>query len=362
LKERKLEPHLTVTEILSTLIGSDLACKVISYEESYEMLCDEIRSEKLSAEQQQKLNVDILQLNTGKRISDELINAICEKKIRTLDDDHFIGKCPFAVRVVMDSFLSRLKSDPNIKHNLEDRLGSLNQTIPERWQKFIGEQKSEPAIETIGQNKDFKLTFYRVNKTWRIGFSEIKNIPHTKGLFYYQYLFFNPNKYFSGLDLNILGNKQDLNYLAGSNLVDDGPGYDGNNQKYGTTYYQSTQGSEANMDSDGLKKELKERWYAYKQSEEEGSFDVDILKNEYDELKKIYNSLYDMAGELRDDAAPQKKAIKAVAKNLKTAKENILEHLPELEKLLKDVKTGNSFGYVPTNSDKPIEVITEDQK
>ncbi len=69
-----------------------------------------------------------------------------------------------------------------------------------------------------------------------------------------------------------------------------------------------------------------------------------------------------MAGELRDDAAPQKKAIKAVAKNLKTAKENILEHLPELEELLKDVKTGNSFSYVPTNSDKPIEVITEDQK
>jgi hypothetical protein len=191
LKERKLEPHLTVTEILSTLIGSDLACKVISYEESYEMLCDEIRSEKLSAEQQQKLNVDILQLNTGKRISDELINAICEKKIRTLDDDHFIGKCPFAVRVVMDSFLSRLKSDPNIKHNLEDRLGSLNQTIPERWQKFIGEQKSEPEPVNELRETDGKLKSKNSFKpdghdNWRITFmgKELGLVRDTDGMQY----------------------------------------------------------------------------------------------------------------------------------------------------------------------------------
>ena len=64
-------------------------------------------------------------------------------------------------------------------------------------------------------------------------------------------------------------------------------------------------------------------------------------------------------GKVRDDFSPKNKAIKAVAKNLKKAKDNILEYLPELKELLKDVKTGNLFGYIPSNPDKPIKIIIE---
>ena len=77
------------------------------------------------------------------------------------------------------------------------------------------------------------------------------------------------------------------------------------------------------------------------------------------DFKKIYNSLYDNRGKVRDDFSPKNKAIKAVAKNLKKAKDNILEYLPELKELSKDVKTGNLFGYIPSKPDKPIKIIIE---
>ena len=174
---------------------------------------------------------------------------------------------------------------------------------------------------------------------------------------YYQYIFLRPNENYSGLDLNILGNKQDINCLKGTGIIESDPEYKPAQDQ--ETYVND---GKTRKDSDAIKQELKERYHAYKQAEENKSLDLELLKDEYEDLMKTYNSLYDLHGEARDATAPNKKAIKAVAKNLRTAKENILEYLPELAELLKDVKTGNSFGYIPSNPDKPIEIITEHQK
>ena len=84
--------------------------------------------------------------------------------------------------------------------------------------------------------------------------------------------------------------------------------------------------------------------------------------NNFDVFFKIYNSLYDKKGEARDYTLPEEKARKAVSKNLKTAKDNILEYLPELDKLLKDVKTGNLFSYIPSNPDSPVSTIIQQEK
>ena len=215
-----------------------------------------------------------------------------------------------------------------------------------RKEKPLKKLEVAPPTGPAEQKKHNKLTFYRVNKTWLVGLAEIKNIPHTKGMTYYQYLFLNPNKYYPGLDIHILGNKQDINYLKESRIFDD-------DHKYKPPQ------DEEEKDSDALKKELRERYQAYKQAEQDETLDCDLLRGEYEDFKKIYNSLYDNRGKVRDDFSPKNKAIKAVAKNLKKAKDNILEYLPELEELLKDVKTGNLFGYIPSNPDKPIKIIIE---
>jgi hypothetical protein len=209
----------------------------------------------------------------------------------------------------------------------------------------LQERETEPRKH----KQEDALTFYRVNKTWRVGFAETKNVPHTKGMTYYQYLFLNPNKHYSALDIQILGNKQDINYLEESRIFENDPEYQPPQDKL-------------EKDSESLKKELKERYQAYKQAEKDKTLDVDLLKRDFDVFFKIYNSLYDKKGEARDYTLPEEKARKAVSKNLKTAKDNILEYLPELDKLLKDVKTGNLFSYIPSNPDSPVSTIIQQEK
>jgi hypothetical protein len=204
--------------------------------------------------------------------------------------------------------------------------------------------------KTVVRKKEIdRLTFYRVKKTWRIGFSDIKNIDSVKGMAYYQHLFLNPNKFYSALDLQILGNKQDINFLNKTKFLD-------NDSKY------TAPQNEPEIDSISIRKELEERYDAFQKSEGDGSLDVDILEGQYEDLKKIYTSLYDLYGKPRDASQPEEKARKAVSKTLKTAREKILEYLPELEDLFKDVKTGNSFGYTPSKPDKPVGIVIDKQE
>ncbi len=235
----------------------------------------------------------------------------------------------------------------------EERASTANQFI----ELFIGDgtdstsKNSETNIASTNNpiKREDALTFYRVDKTWRVGFAETKNIPHTKGMTYYQHLFLHPNESYSSLDIQILGNKKDINFIKETNIFHDDPKY-------------TPPQDEPEKDSDTIKKELKDRYLTYKRAEDEGSLDVDLLKDEYEDLLKLHNSLYDLHGKARDSKAPEERARKAVAKNLKITRRNIVELLPELEGLLKDIKTGNSPSYTPSNPDKPIKIITRQGK
>jgi hypothetical protein len=123
LKERKLklEQNLTVDEILSKLIGADLTCKVISYQETVDILQDSVNSGEFPEERKRELNAQIQFLNIGQRISEMIIEAINENEIEVFDDDDFIKIHPFRVRVERDSFVAWL-NNPSIKNIMIDRL------------------------------------------------------------------------------------------------------------------------------------------------------------------------------------------------------------------------------------------------
>jgi hypothetical protein len=300
--------------------------------------------------------------NTQLRVIKIIEDGISDGEIKSPDQMGPNGDIEtLEFRIEYESFFAWFRNNPEKTNKIILLLTALDRIFPESWRRIISSGKfaiesQETEAEQVDKKDKCELTFYRVNKTWRVGFGEIKNINHGKGLTYYQYLFLHPNKHFSGLDIQILGNKQDINYLDKSGIMDDELKYTSNKPENDPTYSQPPQDAE---ESDTVKKELGERYSAYIRAEEDGSLDVDLLKTEYEEFLKIYNSLFDNKGKARDDATPQKRAIKAVAKNLKTAKENILEHLPELEELLKDIKTGNSFGYIPSNPDNPISMVTK---
>ncbi len=111
-----------------------------------------------------------------------------------------------------------------------------------------------------------------------------------------------------------------------------------------------------------LKQDLKDAYNALVKAEEENDPGAGLLREEYEELLKHYQSLHDLHGKSRDPSALENKAVKAVAKNLKTAKDNILEYLPELADLMKDIKTGNTYGYFPSQPDKPVKISNKKQK
>jgi hypothetical protein len=200
--------------------------------------------------------------------------------------------------------------------------------------------------ETSGNSRG-GLMFYRAGKTWRVGFEEIKNIPNTKGMFYIQHLLINSQKYFTGLEIQALDGV-DASSISNPGIARDTVGLndDEPHQKEDESSFIS-------------KKDLFEMKTAYEKAEDTNQPDVGLLKAEYEEALKFFQSTHDKYGKPRDETAPQTRAIKAVAKNIRTAKDNILEVFPELSELLEDIKTGNSYGYIPSNPDSPVKIITQ---
>lgn len=203
--------------------------------------------------------------------------------------------------------------------------------------------------ETSGNSRG-GLMFYRAGKTWRVGFEEIKNVPNTKGMLYIQHLLINSQEYFTGLEIQALDGV-DASSISNPGIARDTAGLndDEPHQKEDESSFIS-------------KNNLLEMRNAYEVAEENNQPDAGLLKEEYEETLKSFQSLHDIHGKPRDDTTPQKRATKAVAKNIKTAKDNILEVIPELSELLEDIKTGNSYGYIPSNPDSPVKIITQQAK
>jgi hypothetical protein len=216
------------------------------------------------------------------------------------------------------------------------------------------EQKYSESEPKPASNKN-NLTFYQVNKTWRVGFEEIQNVPNTKGMRYLQTFFLNPNKYYSGLE-TYDSSKVDANSIISADIF----------ERDGKASFRQTEEDINSVEAGGellsLKEDLLEMKRDYEEAKEQRRPDAELLEKEYMEALKFHQSLNDKRGNPRDTSSMEAKAIKAVAKNIKTAKKNILEHLPELSDLLDDIKTGNSYGYIPSSPDNSITIITKKTK
>lgn len=213
------------------------------------------------------------------------------------------------------------------------------------------DEKSKPPTKPDANPEGTrdKLTFYHVGKTWRVGFSELKNVPNTKGMLCYQYLLLNPNIRYSGLDVSRLDGV-DHKMIITPHTPRDSVATEGDKED------QINSVTLNNGKILSVKRDILEMKSACEKAEEESSPDAKLLRDEYEKALSHYTSNHDKYGKPRDNSA-ELKAVKAVAKNLKTAKDNILEVLPELAALLKDIKTGNTFGYIPSNPNKPIKII-----
>jgi hypothetical protein len=228
--------------------------------------------------------------------------------------------------------------------------------------KALQEQEEQPTVKAEEPakirvqekvEKEKGLKFYKTGKTWCFGFNEIKNVPDTKGMRYLQYLFLNPNVFYSGLEIRALDG------VEASSIIKKQKDTCGLNEDDPHQREDEINLIESGGQKFSLKRELLELKEECEKAEEQNLPEAGILRKEYEETLTLNQSLHDRHGKPRDDTAPQNRAIKAVAKNIKTSKDNILEYCPELDELLKDIKTGNQFGYFPSNPDNPVKIITQ---
>jgi len=226
------------------------------------------------------------------------------------------------------------------------------------------------GIEGINQNRDIEsssneitkaeknakaLNFRRNGDTWESGFENVKNIKHSFGMTYIQYLLTRPNKEISCFELELAENRKECSSTTIKFFNND------ENEK------KSDENPSARKSIDRrstdrslyeLKNDLREAKNAADQAEEEGTPDTDFLREEYQQKLKYFEALYDKNGNLREDNIEEDKARKRVSKAIQTAKNKIIHHLPELEEILKHIQLGHYPVFNPPIDSTSIEIIS----
>ena len=261
-------------------------------------------------------------------------------------------------RIDFTSFFLWLKKSPEHLIQINTLLASLDRELPKSWKDMIkiGKDKSESIaegnkVETNYLKDEIKksalheqIIFFRKGSNWTVGNKTIKDIPHSKGMTYIQYLLLQPNKSCPSLNLELLENKMEHLSIG---LI--------NNEKYQTEQIYPT--SEIDASYKTLLKEVLEMKGDFERAVEENPAEANILKEELEKHQYLLNSLYTKEGQLRENMSEEEKSRKRVSKAIKVAKDKISDELPELSELLKEIKAGSSPIYSPSNSDRPVNII-----
>lgn len=251
-----------------------------------------------------------------------------------------------------------------MKEQIVDTLKRQGHQIPSETIELI------ERIEGINQNRDIEsssneiknsekngkeLVFRRNGDTWQVGFENVKNIKHSYGMTYIQYLLTRPNKEISCFELELAENRKEcssttikfFNNDENEKKSDENPSARKSIDRRSTdrSFYE-------------LKNDLRDAKNAVEQAEEEGGLEKDLLQEEYQQKLKYFEALYDKNWNLREDNIEEDKARKRVSKAIQTAKNKIIHHLPELEEILKHIQLGHYPVFNPPIDSTSIEIIS----
>jgi len=252
-----------------------------------------------------------------------------------------------------------------MKEQIVDTLKRQGHQIPSETIELI------ERIEGINQNRDIEsssneiknsekngkeLVFRRNGETWQVGFEDVKNIKHSYGMTYIQFLLSHPNNYFPCLDLELTENRME-DLTSSKKFLSKDEDYNKSDENHGVNKSKEKQDIDESFLK--LKEELLEAKNAAEQAEEEGRPDAGVLREEYQPLLKYFEALYDKNGNLLEDMNEEEKARKRVCRAIETARKMITRHHPDLEDILKHIKLGNSPIFNPPVDSPKLEIIAD---
>jgi len=265
--------------------------------------------------------------------------------------------------------LAELKQEDVIawmaKERIVDTLQRQGHQIPSETIELI------EGIEGINQNRDIEsssneiknaekngkeLKFRRNGDTWQVGFEDVKSIKHSYGMTYIQFLLSHPNNYFPCLDLELTENRME-DLTSSRKFLSKGEDYNKSDENH--CINKSKEKQDVDESFYKLKEELLETMNAADQAEEKGSLDAGLLREECQKLLKYFKSLYDKNGNLYEDKIEAEKVRKRVSKAIKTARKNIIHHLPELDEILKYLDLGHFPVFNPPTDSPRLEIIAD---
>jgi len=219
---------------------------------------------------------------------------------------------------------------------------------PEPTQPEAQTQSKVPTEEISEEKTDgdrLEITFSRKGEHWEVGLNETAIFRNWVGMPYIEHVLQRPKQHISCISLGKQKNKQTSSATEGGILDKKDISYSPS-----STDEQFYEGRNLDDESYQAQKELvRDLKHDLEEAEEQEPrpTDIGIIEADYKKQIKILTAMYDKRGNPRDDSSAESKARKNVSRAIDRATMKIVEHLPEMDDILKHIKTGDDVIFSP---------------